>query len=256
MLQHVMNRPRIVLIAATMLGSALALPTAAISQAQHPTASQEQSTAPAVALPTARDKMIYLYTRRAGMDRAEYQRVYRELHSPLGMQYFTNIIGYTVDFVNSEGGPDAFAEVWVPSAAEQMNPANALKPYEPEDMPRVEADRRARAGNREEGFIVDEQVVRGGPIKAELGRTPGVKVIWIYHRGDKVPAPPAGAWRVVDNRVKNNPVGAAVNGVWKEGTSDIVLIRMAWADDLGLLGTLAPGALVTTEWRFRPSPWK
>jgi len=44
-------------------------------------------------LPTVKDKMIYLFTRRVGMDREEYQRAYRELHSPLGLQYFRNVIG-------------------------------------------------------------------------------------------------------------------------------------------------------------------
>ena len=255
MIQPITIRFRMGLLAATMLGATFASSGGAKPQAQ-PAAPSEERAASTAALPVARDKMIYLFTRRPGIDREEYQRVYRELHSPLGMQYFTNIIGYTVDFVTSQGGPDALAEVWVPSAADQMNPAKALKPYLPEDMPRVRADEKARAGNRMEGFIVDEQVVRGKPVDAELGRTPGVKIIWLYRRGDKVPAPPAAAWRVVDNRVKNNPVGAAVNGVWKEGSSDIVLIRMAWANDLAGLGTLAPGALVTTEWRFRPSPWK
>ena len=222
-----------------------------------PAGSQERAASvPASALPPVKDKMIYLFTRRAGMDREEYQRVYRELHSPLGMQYFRNVIGYTVNFVNSKGGPDAVTELWVPSAAEQMNPANSLKLYQPEDMARVEADRRARAGNAMVGFIVDEDVVRGERITSDPGRTPGVKIIWLYHRGETVPRSPQGAWRVVDNRVRSNPDGPAINGVWKEGSSDIVLIRMAWASRLSDMGRLAPGAMVTTEWRFRPSPWK
>jgi len=84
-------------------------------------------------------------------------------------------------------------ELWVPSAAEQMNPANSLKSYQPEDMARLEADRRARAGNAMAGFIVDEDVVRGERITSDPGRTPGVKIIWLYHRGETVPPPPQGA---------------------------------------------------------------
>ncbi len=256
MLWKFRKAPRVAMLLVCLWGEVTTGIGPAWSQDQPAPVTSSVETAPAIALPAVKDKMIYLFTRRAGMVREEYQRAYRELHSPLGMQYFRNVIGYTVNFVNSEGGPDAVTELWVPSAAEQMNPSNSLTPYQPEDMARVEADRRARAGNAMVGFIVDEQVIRGERIASDPGRTPGVKIIWLYHRGDAVPPPPQGGWRVVDNRVRSNPDGPAINGVWKEGTSDIVLIRMVWAAKLSDLGRLAPGAMITTEWRFRPSPWK
>lgn len=234
---------------------AIGVSLAAPSPAGVPATSGSGASKPTEALPAARDKLLYLFYRRPDITRAEYQRKYVELHAPLGMQYFRGVIGYTVNLVLSAGGPDAVTELWVPSAVDQLDPGKSLKPYQPEDMARVEADQKARGGTMI-GFVVDEAVLRGRPIDYEVGRTPDTKFVWLYHRGQPVPPPPQGAWRVVDNRVLHNPDGPITNGKWTEGNSDITLIRMAWASDAAQLGNDAAGAMIVTEWRFRPSPWQ
>lgn len=204
----------------------------------------------------AKDKMIYVFYRRPDISREEYQRKYIELHSPLGMQYTRNLYGYTVNLTASAGGPDAVTEIWIKSAVDTLMGKTAITPRLPEDAARTEADSRSRGGTMI-GFIVAENVLRGGPITVEVGRTPGVKTIRFYRRGDAVPPPPPGAWRVVDNRVLHNPEGqAGPDGKWQEGRSDIVLIRMAWFLGDPSDGPASSDVLNATEWRFRPSPWK
>lgn len=204
----------------------------------------------------ANDKMIYLFYKRSDISREEYQRKYVELHAPLGMQYTRNLFGYTVNLTASEGGPDAVTEIWVRSAIDTLAGRTAITPRLPEDAARTVADDKARGG-RMLGFIVEENVLRGGPITAEVGRTPGEKTIRLYHRGEQVPPPPSRAWRVVDNSVLHNPDGrAGADGKWKEGQSDIVLIRMAWFAGEPDAEAASGDALIAREWRFRPSPWK
>ena len=203
----------------------------------------------------AKDKTISVFTRGPkSVSRATYQQKYLELHTFIGMAYTPNIIGYTVNLTTSEGGPDAITELWVPSWTKLFS--EPWKPFLLEDKARIEADRRNWYDVTSQNFVVEEKVVKGEPLGLEPGRTPGVKLVWLFRRGEAVPPIPRGASRVVDNRVLHNPASMGADGTWQDGDSDIVLIRMAWAKDLAEIGPASAGAIVAYEWRNRPSPWK
>ena len=216
------------------------------------------STVSASSKDTANEKVIWLFGRRKDYSRDYYQRHYVEKHAPLGVRLTRGRPGYTVNLVETEGGPDAITEQWVTSAENLSAPEQIYD--KPEDFAQVRAD---RMNDRRDLYVVDERILRGMPVDSPLGRpNPAAKVVWFYDDAANAPPPPAGAQRVVDNRVlryvardEQNAPRDRRSGAWPARPSRVALIRMAWAADLGQIEGASDG-LVVTEYRFLPSPWE
>jgi hypothetical protein len=61
-------------------------------------------------------------------------------------------------------------------------------------------------------YIVDNEdvVVDGQPLDSPIGKeTPESKVVWFFQNEQEIPAPPAGARRVVDDRVREKWIATA-----------------------------------------------
>jgi hypothetical protein len=91
----------------------------------------------------------------------------------MGLMYVPSVIGYTVNMTTSDGGPDAVTEIWGSSWKRLFS--EPWRPFLQVDKARVEADRRNWADVSSVNFVVEEKVVKGGPIEEEVGRTSGVK---------------------------------------------------------------------------------
>lgn len=234
-------------------GAAIAVLTSAGSLAAF---AQPVAAPPVVSAPgkeIAREKIVFLYHHREDWSREHFQLHYVETHAPLGLKYTRNLLGYTVNVVRTQGGPDTITEQWVPTVNDLFDPKNSYA--SPEDFAKVTADR--ISDGKGKYYVVEEKVLRGAPLSAPLFKpTPGVKVVWRYRDASQIPPPPPGATRVVDNRVVRMFVTGDKPGAEKNLPSDVAVFRMAWANSLADLGGSAADALVVTEHRFRASPWK
>jgi hypothetical protein len=199
------------------------------------------------------EKTIFLFRRKASRSPADFRRHYVQAHAPLGARLTRCLLGYTVNLVETPGGPDAVTEHWLPRAMDLLTPEVAYATQE--DFQQVVADDRTLF----DGFdlyVVDQETypVPGEPLAAPFGHaTPEAKAIWLYPDAAAAPAPPSGARRVVDNRVRCKLVFAE-DGRRAEVGSEFALIRMAWAADLARLGPAVADALVVAEHRFLPAP--
>lgn len=201
----------------------------------------------------AREKLIFLFHRKSEWSREHFHLHYVETHARLGLRWTRNLLGYTVNLVESENWTDALTEQWVPSAMDMLDPRNSYA--SPADFAHVRSDPISNGQTRY--YVVQETVLKGAELSSPLFQpTPGVKVIWTFANGQKLPPPPSGATRVVDDRVISrlaNDLDASGKPVWQEVPSDVVVFRMAWAEkleDLGSPETLA-GAMIVREHRFR-----
>ena len=197
------------------------------------------------------EKTIFLFRRKASRTRDDFKQHYIHAHAPLGARLTRCLLGYTVNIIRTEGAHDAVTEHWLPRAMDLLTPQVAYA--NPEDFQQVVAD----DSTLFDGFdlyIVDQEthIVPAEPLDAPLGQeTPEAKVVWLY--AGEAPAPPAGARRVVDNRVRGKLV-FTTDGARAEVAPEFALIRMAWAPDLGQLGAAANDALVVEEYRMLPAP--
>lgn len=205
----------------------------------------------------AREKLVFLFHHRPDWNRERFQRHYVDIHAPLGLKYSRNLLGYTVNLVRSPSHWDAITEQWVPYKEAILD--RRENSASPEDFKKVVGD--VISDGHGTTYVVEETVVRGEPISTPLFHpTPGIKVVWLYTDANRVPPPPAWAYRVVDNRVVSrlDIADPTQNVWWKEVPPDIALIRTAWAHDSSALRRLngERTALMVTEYRFRASPWK
>lgn len=199
------------------------------------------------------EKTIFLFRRKASRSPADFKQHYVRAHAPLGARLTRCLLGYTVNIAQTEGGPDAVTEHWLPRAMDLLTPDVAYATRE--DFQQVVDDDRTLFDGFEL-YVVDREtcVVPGDPPAAPLGEaSPGVKAVWLLADAGQAPPPPAGARRVVDNRVRCKLVFAA-DGARIEAPAEFALIRMAWAADLASLGAAAADALVVEEYRFLPAP--
>ena len=229
-----------------------------MTQGQTPDGSSAAPSASARGQEIAKEKIIWLFGRRKDYSRDHYHRHYVEKHAPLGVRLTRGRPGYTVNLVQTEGGPDAITEQWVISAEDLLN---TEKSYDsPDDFAQIRAD---YMNDRRDLYVVEESILRGAPLDSPLGRpSPAAKVVWFYSDAAAAPPPPAGAQRVVDNRVvryvardEQNAPRDERHGAWPAQPSKVALIRMAWAPELGQIEGASDG-LVVTEHRFLPSPWE
>ena len=110
----------------------------------------------------------------------------------------------------------------------------------PEDAQELMTDHDSFIGPYD-AYLVEEHVVRGDAPDAPLGAVgPDAKLVSLHHEGDAVPEPPAGATRVVDQRVLQALTPDA---------PPLVLIRTAWAPGAEQFGPIGPDAYVVREYR-------
>ena len=206
----------------------------------------------------AKEKMIYLFHRRDEWSREHFQLHYVETHAQLGLRWTRNLLGYSVNLIQTPSHTDALTEQWVPTAMDMLDAKNSYA--SPEDFAHVAADR--ISDGKTGYYVVQETVLKGAPQSTPLfQQTPGVKVIWSYSDAAKLPPVPSGATRVVDNRVTrklDNTLSTEDKPVWRAVPSDVAVFRMAWADKLEDLGKPESyaDAMIVREYRFRASPWK
>ena len=199
------------------------------------------------------EKTVFLFRRHPSRDREDFGRYYIQKHAPLGVKLTRCLLGYTVNLVETEGGPGAITEHWVPEALDILTPEKAYATRE--DFEEVlHDDQNLFAGF--ELYVVDQEVeaAPGKPIEAPLGQpTPGTKLVWFIADPVTAPPPPTGALRVVDNRVRHKLVHDG-NGAWKEIAPEFKLIRMAWTSDVDQIGPAASDALIVKEHCFIRAP--
>jgi hypothetical protein len=199
------------------------------------------------------EKTIFLFRRHPDRTPGDFARHYVTSHAPLGARLTRCLRGYTVNI--AEGGHewDAVTEHWLPAAADILTPDVAYAT--PEDFQAVLADDRTLFDGSFNLYVAvgEDAVVPGDPLDSPLAaRTPEAKLIWFYPDAASVPPPPAGARRVVDNRIGYR-MGADETGI-APVPSDIGIIRMAWGPSVEAFGADAQGAIVTNEYRFIAAP--
>jgi hypothetical protein len=201
------------------------------------------------------EKTVFLFNRHPDRSRENFAHHYIHNHAPLGARLTRSLRGYTVNIVETPGGPDAVTEHWMSAASDLLTPSIAYATQEEFDA--VVADDRTLFSDSILYVVVEESYPLGGkdPTVPPGTVTPGLKLIWLYHSADDAPPPPAGARRVVDNRVGYRLVFEG--GERKRVEPDYMLIRMAWVDRPGDVGEIAKGALVTREFPFIEAPsWR
>jgi hypothetical protein len=197
------------------------------------------------------EKTIFLFQRHRDRTREDFARHYINAHAPLGARLTRSLLGYTVNLVENEPGPDAITEHWLAKATDLLTPDIAYATRE--DFDAVVADDRTLFSDSVLHVVVAETY----PITAELKaaplgtQTPEIKAIWLYADASKAPPPPTGARRVVDNRVGYKLVFE--NGKRNQVAPDYELIRMAWADNKTAFGDTA-NAIIVKEYRFITAP--
>ena len=198
------------------------------------------------------EKTVFLFQRKEGMRRSEFSEYYIQHHAPLGARLTRCLMGYTVNLVESEGGPDALTEHWVPAAMDLLTPSRAYATRE--EFEQVFADDRSFIGDFELYVVTEEEyVISAEPLDTPLGQeTPEAKAVWMHSDAGTL-APPPGARRVIDNRVSHRLVYKGNEG-WETLPSDVVMIRMAWASDFDKFGATLSEALRLREYRFIAAP--
>ncbi len=197
------------------------------------------------------EKTIFLFWRHQNRSKADFARHYIERHAPLGARLTRTLLGYTVNIVEGDGGPDAITEHWLADAMDLLTPDRAYATRE--DFDAVVADDRTLFREMVLHVAVREtQPVPGEASGAAPGQpTPGAKIIWLYPDASKVPPPPQ-ARRVVDSHIGYKLVFE--DGVRKQVKPDFELIRMAWIGDRIGSGSSPTGAIVTREYPFIREP--
>ena len=180
------------------------------------------------------EKLLFLFRRKPGTTRAEFYEYYVNVHNPLGLSLNPGIKRYTVNFVESDGTDvDSVTELWTPSANDMITGKTFPSP---EHRAKSVADGQAFMGPADM-FQVEEHIVLGDEIDAGVpaGEGPWAKLVSLHDRGEDPGEPPAGAVRVIDNRVVQTfHTGHGIGDDSEEHghhTSDIALMRMIWAED-------------------------
>jgi len=189
----------------------------------------------------ALDKLLFFFRRKDGLTREEFHRHYLEQHAPLGLRVTVTMAGYTVNLVDSDSDVDAVTEVWTASTADFFDPSKSFATEE--DAKALMADHDSFIGPYD-AYAVEEVIVQGGLPDAPLGAVaPGAKVFVGYADASSVPAPPADATYVVDQRVVQTVM---------PGSADLAVVRTIWLEDPGEATDLWAEALVTREVRMKP----
>ena len=199
------------------------------------------------------EKTIFLFRRKEGTSRAEFGEHYIQVHAPLGAHLTRCLLGYTVNLVEGEDGPDAITEHWVPAAMDLLTPSIAYASME--DFEKVFTDDRSFIGDFELYVVTDEtDVVAADPLDSPLRQETGeAKAVWFYRHADDVPPPPPGARRVIDNHVGRKLAYRDDEG-WEVLAPDCAVIRFAWGPDLDKSEASLSGATMVTEFRFIAAP--
>lgn len=194
------------------------------------------------------EKTVFLFTRHTDRTREDFAEHYVSVHAVLGRTLTKSLKGYTVNLVKNSDWPDAVTEHWANMAYEIHTPSIG---YETKaDFEKVLVDDRTMFSDYELYIVGREEIVVDGalPAFAQGEPTPLVKAVWLYRNWADAPPPPPGALRVVDNHViaRRRATG---DGWWSSAEPDYPLIRMAWANNVELLGDHAGDALIVTEYR-------
>jgi hypothetical protein len=190
---------------------------------------------------TNKDKVLFFFTRKDGLSREEFHDHYLHHHAPLGLRVTVTMDGYTVNLVDSDADVDAVTEIWTASMADFFDPSKSFA---------TEADAKTMMTDHDsfigpyDAYTVEEEVVQGSLPDAPLGAVAsGAKVFVRYTNDDDVPAPPADATYVVDQRVTQNIM---------PGSPELAVVRTIWLEDPGEATDLWADALVAREVRMKP----
>jgi len=187
------------------------------------------------------DKVVFLFRRKDGLTRDEFHRHYLEQHAPLGLRVTITMAGYTVNLVDSDSDVDAVTEIWTASTADFFDPSKSFATED--DAKALMADHDSFIGPYDAYVVVEERVAGALP-DAPLGEVaPGAKVFARYASADEVPAPPADATYVVDQRVVQSIM---------PGSPQLAVLRTIWFDDPGEATDVWGDALVAREVRMKP----
>jgi hypothetical protein len=201
------------------------------------------------------EKTVFLFQRHRNRSREDFAHHYINAHAPLGAKLTRSLLGYTVNLVQSDNGPDAITEHWLPKAMDLLTPDVAYATRQ--DFEAVVADDRTLFSDFVLHVVVEETYpISAEPSAAPLGtQTPETKAIWLYANAKSAPPPPQAARRVVDNRVGYKLVFE--DGKRKQVAPDFELIRMAWAAGEAAYGAEAADAIIVKEYRFiTPPRWE
>src|SRR6476620_1763730 len=158
------------------------------------------------------DKVIFFFSRKDGLTRDEFHDHYLHHHAPLGLRVTVTMDGYTVNLVDSESDVDAVTEIWTASIADFFDPSKSFATED--DAKTLMADHDSFIGPYD-AYAVEEEVVHGALPDAPLGQVaPGAKVFVRYADVADVPAPPADATFVVDQRVVQNVMPGSPRSRW------------------------------------------
>lgn len=190
------------------------------------------------------EKLVFVFRRKAGLSRQDFHQHYVENHSPLGLRLQQGLSGYTVNHLVSEAEFDTVTEIWTPSA-------RAFTGGGGEPSAEIVADHVSFMGPQD-SYIVEERVVRDGPLDPPLGR-PGSrrKVVTFHAQGEALPEIADGAVRVVDNIVQEQ-LYAHDRRLEPGSASAAAVIRTTWFDGGDIEDALAEGVAVR-EYRYRAS---
>jgi hypothetical protein len=188
------------------------------------------------------DKVIFFFRRKDGLSREEFHDHYLHHHAPLGLRVTRTMDGYTVNLVDNESDVDAVTEIWTASMAAFFDPSKSFATED--DAKTLMADHNSFIGPYD-AYAVEEVVVHGALPDAPLGEiAPGAKVFVRYADAAAVPAPPADATFVVDQRVVQNIM---------PGSPDVAVVRSIWVEDPGEATDLWAEEIVAREVRMKPA---
>jgi hypothetical protein len=188
------------------------------------------------------DKIIFFFRRKDGLSRAEFHDHYLHHHAPLGLRVTVTMAGYTVNLVDSDSDVDAVTEIWTASMADFFDPAKSFATDD--DAKTLMADHDSFIGPYD-AYAVVEEVVHGALPDAPLAEVAQFTKVFVRHAdASDVPAPPADALHVVDQRVVQTIM---------PGSPELAVVRTIWFADASPASVLGPDALVTREVRQKPA---
>ena len=189
----------------------------------------------------ALDKVVFFFRHKDGLTREEFHEHYLAHHAPLGLRLTQTMDGYTVNLVDSDLDVDAVTEIWTKSIADFFDPSKSFASEA--DAATMMTDHDSFIGPYDAYAVVEERVSGALP-DAPLGEVaPGAKVFVLYKDVNEVPAPPADATYVVDQRVVQNVM---------PGSPDVAVVRTIWLEDPGEATDVWAEALVAREVRMKP----
>jgi EthD domain len=187
------------------------------------------------------DKVVFFFSRKDGLSREEFHDHYVHEHAPLGLKVTRTMDGYTVNLVDSASDVDAVTEVWTASMADFFDPTKSFATED--DAKTLMADHDSFIGPYD-AYAVSEEVVHGALPDAPLGAVaPTTKVFVRYADAAAVPAPPADALHVVDQRVVQTVM---------PGSPELAVVRTLWFADASAAAALDADALGAREIRMKP----